>query len=95
MIPVDVALVQVSLPDEHGYMSLGVSVDIVKAAVQNASVVIAQANHHMPRTHGDGFVHIDDIDFVIHHDEPLLVYTDVVPGEIAHQVGKYLSLIHI
>ena len=93
MIPVDVALVQVSLPDEHGYMSLGVSVDIVKAAVQNASVVIAQANQHMPRVHGDGFVHIDAIDFVIHHDEPLLVYFDEVPGEIAHLVGKYVSRI--
>jgi RimJ/RimL family protein N-acetyltransferase len=93
MIPVDVALVQVSLPDEHGYMSLGVSVDIVKAAVQNASVVIAQANTHMPRVHGDGFIHIDAVDFVIHHDEPLLVYADQVPGEIAQQVGKYVSRI--
>ena len=93
MIPVDVALVQVSLPDEHGYMSLGVSVDIVKAAVQNASVVIAQANSHMPRVHGDGFVHIDDVNFVIHHDEPLLIYADEVPGEIAQRVGRYVSRI--
>jgi len=93
MIPVDVALVQVSLPDEHGYMSLGVSVDIVKAAVQNASVVIAQANSHMPRVHGDGFVHIDNVNFVIHHDEPLLIYADEVPGEIAQRVGKYVSRI--
>ncbi|MGD0277017.1 MAG: acetyl-CoA hydrolase, partial [Syntrophales bacterium] len=57
LIHIDVALIQTSLPDEHGFMSLGVSVDMVKAAAQSAKVIIAQANQHMPRIHGDGFIH--------------------------------------
>ena len=59
LVPVDVALIQTSLPDDHGYMSLGVSVDIVKAASEKANVVIAQVNSQMPRVHGDGFIHIE------------------------------------
>jgi acyl-CoA hydrolase len=74
MIPIDVALIQTSPPDEHGYMSLGVSVDIVKAAVEKASLVIAQVNNHMPRVHGDTFLLLKDVNFVIPHDEPLLEY---------------------
>jgi acyl-CoA hydrolase len=93
MIPVDVALVQVSVPDEHGYVSLGVSVDIVKSAVANATTVIAQVNSRMPRVHGDGFVHSDAIDYIIPHDEELLVYEDTTPDEIAHAVGRYVARI--
>ncbi len=93
MIPVDVALVQVSVPDEHGYVSLGVSVDIVKSAVANATTVIAQVNSRMPRVHGDGFVHIDAIDYIIVHDEELLVYEDTTPDEIAHAIGRYVARI--
>ena len=93
LIPVDVAMIQTSPPDSHGYMSLGVSVDIVKSAAQNASVVIAQANSNMPRVHGDGFIHIDDVDFIIPHNEPLLEYEDDVPDEIAQRVGKYVAKI--
>ncbi|MCK5722571.1 MAG: acetyl-CoA hydrolase, partial [Gammaproteobacteria bacterium] len=63
LIPVDVAMIQTSPPDAHGYMSLGISVDITKAAVENASTVIAQINSNMPRVHGDTFIHIDDVDF--------------------------------
>ena len=72
--PIDIALIQVSLPDEHGYVNLGVSVDVVKAAVENAGLVIAQVNSYMPEVHGDGFIHIDDIDFIIPYDEPLPEY---------------------
>jgi acyl-CoA hydrolase len=57
-----VALIQTSPPDHHGYMSLGVSVDITKAATENATLVIAQVNAHMPRVHGDTFIHIDAVD---------------------------------
>ncbi len=92
-VPVDVALIQTSLPDEHGFMSLGVAVDITKAATEMATTVIAQANAYMPRVHGDAFVHIDDVDFVVPHDEPLLVYETTVPGEIAERIGKYVSRI--
>jgi acyl-CoA hydrolase/RimJ/RimL family protein N-acetyltransferase len=92
-IRIDVALVQTSPPDMHGNMSLGVSVDIVKAAVESARVVIVQVNNNMPRVHGDGFIHINDVDFIIPHDEPLLEYKDNVPDEIAHKIGKYVSRI--
>ncbi len=90
-IPIDVALVQVSPPDRHGYMSLGISVDITKAAVETAKVVIAQINSYMPRVHGDGFVNIADVDFLVVHDEPLLEYEASVPDEIARRIGKYVA----
>jgi acyl-CoA hydrolase len=67
LVPIQVALIQTSLPDAHGHLSLGVSVDIVKAAVEKASLVIAQVNAHMPRVHGDGFIHIKDIDYILCH----------------------------
>jgi len=90
-IPIDVALVQVSPPDRHGYMSLGISVDITKAAVETAKVVIAQINSYMPRVHGDGFINIADVDFVVTYDEPLLEYETTVPDEIARRIGKYVA----
>jgi acyl-CoA hydrolase/GNAT superfamily N-acetyltransferase len=93
LVPVDVALIQISLPDEHGYMSLGISVDITKAAVENASLVIAQANYHVPRVHGDTFIHVEDVDFIIPFDELLLEYETKVPGEIAQRIGKYVARI--
>lgn len=90
-VPISVALIQVSPPDSHGYMSLGVSVDIVKAAVENASLVIAQVNSNMPRVHGDGFIHIENVDFIVVHDEPLLEYEVSVADEIARQIGMYVA----
>ena len=93
LVPVDVAMIQTSPPDNHGYMSLGVSVDITKAAVENASTVITQVNSHMPRVHGDTFMHLDDVDFIIPYDEPLLEYETEVPGEIAQQIGNYVARI--
>jgi acyl-CoA hydrolase/ribosomal protein S18 acetylase RimI-like enzyme len=91
VIPIDVALIQVSPPDAHGYVSLGVSVDIVKAAVENASVVVAQVNRFMPRVHGDTFVHLDEIDFIIPFDEPLLEYQEIVSTEIIERIGKHVA----
>ena len=93
MIPINVALIQTSPPDKHGYMSLGVSVDIVKAAVGKASLVIAQVNSHMPRVHGDTFLHIRDVNFIIPYDEPLLQYETTVPGDIAERIGKHVASI--
>ena len=72
-VPVDVALIQTSPPDKNGYMSLGVSVDITKAAVENASKIIVQVNTNMPRVHGETFVNLKDVDFIVPYDEPLLV----------------------
>lgn len=91
LVPIDVALVQTSLPDRHGSMSLGVSVDITKAATEQASLVIAQVNSHMPRVHGDGFIHIEDVDFIVPYDEPLLEYHAEADDEIAQQIGKYVT----
>jgi acyl-CoA hydrolase/GNAT superfamily N-acetyltransferase len=93
IVPVDVALVQMSPPDAHGYMSLGISVDIVKAAVENAGLVIAQMNAHMPRVHGDTFFHISDIDFIIPWDEPLIEFEVRAPDDIIQRIGKYVSQI--
>jgi acyl-CoA hydrolase len=82
LVPVDVALIQTSPPDKNGYMSLGVSVDITKAAVENASKIIVQVNSHMPRVHGETFVHIKSVDFIIPYDEPLLGY-EIVPTRLS------------
>ena len=93
MVPVDIALVQTSLPDKHGYLSLGISVDVVKSALEKAEVVVAQVNENMPRTHGDGFIHIKDIDFVLPYDEPLLEYSVKAPNDIVQKIGKYVARI--
>ncbi|MFZ3145626.1 GNAT family N-acetyltransferase [Methanothrix sp.] len=93
MVPVDIALVQTSLPDKHGYLSLGISVDVVKAALEKAEIVVAQVNENMPRTHGDGFIHINDIDFILPHDEPLLEYSVKAPNDIVQRIGKYVARI--
>ncbi|HII07392.1 MAG TPA: acetyl-CoA hydrolase/transferase family protein, partial [Methanotrichaceae archaeon] len=92
-IPIDVALVQTSPPDKHGYMSLGISVDIVKSAVEAATMVVAQINSNMPRIHGDGFINVEDVDYLIYHDEPLLGYEDPITGEIAQRIGGYVARI--
>ncbi len=90
-IPIDVALVQTSLPDGNGYMSLGVSVDITKAAVEIAGVVITQVNPNMPRVHGDSFIHVDEVDFMVPYEEPLLEYQPATSGELAFRIGEYVS----
>jgi acyl-CoA hydrolase/RimJ/RimL family protein N-acetyltransferase len=91
LVPIDIALIQTSPPDAHGYMSLGVSVDITKAATENAALVIAQVNGHMPRVHGDTFIHVEDVGFIVPYDEPLLEYETQVPDEVAQNIGKYVS----
>ncbi len=71
ILPLDVALVHVSPPDRHGFCSLGVSVDVSRAAVQTARTVVAQVNPRMPRSHGDGLIHVDQIDSMVEVDEPI------------------------
>ena len=93
LVPLDVAIIQTTPPDEHGYMSLGVSVDITKAAVESAGLVIAQINAYMPRVQGDAFIHVKDVDFLIVHDEPLLEFETQVSDEIAQRIGKYAARI--
>ena len=91
VIPIDVALVQTSMPDEHGYVSLGISVDIVRTAVDCARTVICQFNPAMPRTHGDSFLHMSDIDYAITHHEPLLEFLSKPSDEIADRIGAYVA----
>ncbi|MGD1969222.1 MAG: GNAT family N-acetyltransferase [Desulfobacterales bacterium] len=91
-IGLDVALVQVSPPDKFGYCSLGVSVDITLSGLENASLVIAQVNPHMPRTWGDSFVHVDAIDWLVPFEEPLVeMFPAVKHTEIARRIGHFLS----
>ncbi len=71
VLPLDVVLIQVSPPDKHGCCSLGVSVDVTRAAVQVAKTVIAQVNPNMPRSHGDGIIHEEDVDFFVESSDPL------------------------
>ena len=71
ILPLDVAIIHVSPPDRHGYCSLGTSVDVARAAVDVAPFVIAQVNARMPRTHGDGFIHVDKINALVWHDAEL------------------------
>ncbi len=89
----NIVLVQTSAPDKNGYMSLGVSVDIVKAAVENSSLVIVQVNSNMPRVHGDTFIHIRDVDYIVPHDEPILEYKSGVADGIADKIGDHVARI--
>lgn len=72
ILPLDAAFVQVSPPDKHGFCSLGISVEVTRAAVRNATKVFAQINRSMPRVHGDTFLHINEIDAYVEYDEPLI-----------------------
>jgi acyl-CoA hydrolase len=85
---IDVALIQTTPPDENGHMNLGVSVDIVKAAIEKAGIVVAQANSNMPRIQGDGEIDLEDIDFILPYDEELLEYQEHAPGVIAERIGS-------
>lgn len=91
IMPLDVALVQVSPPDRHGFCSLGVSVDVARAAVQVARHVIAQINPNMPRTHGDGLIHISNIDSAVVVDDPLVEIPPGEPGPIETAIGRYAA----
>jgi acyl-CoA hydrolase len=92
ILPIDVALIQVSPPDMHGYCSLGTSVDIARSAVEVAKTVIAQVNPRMPRTHGDGFIHVSKIDFIVESllELPELNYSANVSPVIV-QIGKNVA----
>ena len=91
-ISIDVALVMVSPPDEHGNCSLGVSVDITKSGVEAAKIVIAQINQHMPRTLGDSFLHVSQFNYLIQHDEPLLEWPSFgEPDEIIRKLATNIA----
>lgn len=87
----DVALIQVSPPDNHGYVSLGVSVDITKTAAQAADYVVAQVNAAMPRTLGDTFLHVSEIHAFVEHDEPLLEFFPRPAGDVEQVIGGFIA----
>lgn len=91
ILPLDVALVQVSPPDKHGFCSLGVSVDASRAAVQKAKKVVAQVNPRMPRTHGDGMVHVSRFDAMVKHETDLPEFLVDDPGEVEQKIGDYCA----
>jgi acyl-CoA hydrolase len=90
-LPLDVALIQVTPPDEFGLCSLGVSVDIVKSATQNARVVIAQVNPQMPRTLGDSMVHVYDLDYLVPVDAPIIEVPLTEPSPTTREIGEYVA----
>lgn len=91
ILPLDIALVQVSPPDKHGYCSLGVSVDVACAAVQTATTVIAQVNPNMPRTHGDGLIHIGKIRYAVESLDPIPEMPDHTLTEAELTIGKHCA----
>jgi acyl-CoA hydrolase/GNAT superfamily N-acetyltransferase len=91
-IGLDVALIQVSPPDRFGYLSMGVSVDITRAGMENSRLVIAQVNPRMPRTWGDSIVHVDRIDYLVLCEEPLHVNLPrITESRVAERIGHYVS----
>lgn len=91
-IVIDTVLIQISPPDEFGNASLGISVDVTLEAVRNAEKVIAQVNPRMPRTHGDGFIHISEIDHLVYHEEELLFNEhEQFDENISMRVAQYVK----
>lgn len=90
-VPIDVALICVSPPDEHGYCSYGVAVDITKAATESARVVIAQVNACMPRTLGDAFIHVDRIGHLVDYTEPLLEWPHEEVDDVTRHIADHIA----
>nr|CRH05144.1 Putative acetyl-CoA hydrolase/transferase [Candidatus Magnetococcus massalia] len=93
LLPLDVALVQVSPPDKNGYCSLGVAVDVNVAAVQAAQFVIAQINPSMPRTFGESFIHVDQIDLAIEIEAPIIELPPAPADEVSNRIGQYVAML--
>ncbi len=90
-LPLDVALISVTPPDAHGYCSLGVSVDVVRSAVDAANVLAAEVNPTMPRTHGAGFLHVNDIDFFVPATGPILELPLPEADPISARIGRFCA----
>ena len=90
-MPLDVAMIQISPPDRYGYCSLGISVDITKAASESADIVIAQVNEKMPITHGDSFIDIRDIEYLVPFNEPLREFQGDEITETVDLIGSYVA----
>jgi acyl-CoA hydrolase len=91
IIDLNVALIHVTIPDKHGYCSLGVSVEATLAAIDNADYVIAQVNKQMPRTFGDGIIHVTEIDSLVEVDEPLPAFSVSKPSVVVTKIGDFVA----
>ncbi len=92
-LPFDVALIQVSMPDDHGFVSLGVSVDITRAAALQAKTVIAEINPNMPYTLGDTFIPMDRVDHMVIVDTPVTEYLHQAADDVVEQIARYTARI--
>ncbi len=90
-LPVDVALVHLSPPDEHGFMSFGISVDYTKVAAQCASTVVAAVNPNMPRTLGDCFIHVSDVDSIVETEEQIIEIPLPRIGPVEQAIGEHVA----
>ena len=90
-MPIDVALIQVSPPDPHGFCSLGVGVDTTLTAAKHARLVVAEVNQQMPRTYGDSFLHVSDIDFMVPTDRHLLQLPRHPVTELHRAIGRQIA----
>lgn len=89
--PLDVALVHLSPPDRHGFCTLGTSVDVARAALEMSEIVIAQINPNMPRVHGDGFVHVDAIDYAVEVDVPIDEAPPRPLNNVERAIGRHVA----
>ena len=90
-LPINTALIQVSPPDDFGWMSLGISVDITLAAAMSANLIIAQINSRMPRVLGRSFIHVNDVDVIVEHEEELLTVSELPELESANLIGRLIA----
>lgn len=91
VLPLDVVFIHVSPPDKHGYCSLGVSVEATIAAIENAKTVIAQVNVQMPRTFGDGILHLSEIDYLVEVDIPIHSHETALFTPEEEKIGRYVA----
>ncbi len=91
VIPLDASFINVSPPDEHGFCSMGTAVDTVRAAIRNSKTIIAQLNKSMPRTLGDSFVHVNEIDLGVEVDAPPYEHHDPEIGDVERRIGQFVA----
>ena len=91
VLPLDVAMLNVSPPDKHGFCTLGVSIDVARAAFETAKCVIAQINPQVPRTQGDALIHVSDIDFMVEVDEPLQETQPPQLTDADRAIGRHIA----
>jgi 4-hydroxybutyrate CoA-transferase len=91
VIQLDAAFINVSPPDAHGFCSLGTSIDAALAATRSATRVVAQVNPRMPRTLGDSFIHVDDIELGVEVDQPPYEYATEPVGDVERRIGEYVA----